>query len=867
MAFHSLVSRLARTLTFACAVVVAASCGGGGDGGGTTQPPGVVARVDITSPTPTIEVGQNMQTSVRYFDASSSQLGGRTITYATSNSSVATVSAGGLVTAASPGPVTISATVDGVAGNLALTVTPVPILFIAITPANPSVRAGETLTLSAQPQNASGQPITGRTITWSTSNAVRATVTQAGVVTGVTPGTAFIRAAADGRTDSVSLRVRSLVTPSITGTSSSILEPGGTGTLTGTNFGVAIADNEVLVNGVPAVLTAATTTSITFTVPSRSQLPCTATGPVPVALVVAGDTAQATVFLRVATTRTLAVGEWNLLTSEADLLCNEYTGTGGKYIITAFNYANSATVQTSFRLTGSAQAGVAAATASAMQLLAPAPAPRWSLPDDRMSRHLRAHSEFMNGERALATKLGNPRLKARAQRRARAGGAALNFATVPPPAVGDNIIYRVRQTLNSASVYDEVNFRVVYSGTKIIILEDPASPRANTMDVEFEKLGQEFDQDMFDQLLVFGDPLVVDSALDNNGRMLAFFTPKVNNYTLNGQTNQILAFVQLCDFFPRLPITLPDGTTVQGCPASNEGEAFYALIPDPDAGWSVSLWRRLIRGTLIHEVKHISSYGWRYFYDASQIEESWLEEATAQQASEVWARNMYSRADKQDIAWADGPQCDYAPASGSCPDPAEGILHHFGFLYQHYQSPETKSILDNTDAVHYGSSWSFMRYVTDAFATSETSFLSSIIQVQNDRGVTNVESKSGHPFSELLGMFSLASAADNYPETSLTDPKLRLASWNSRDLFENMNANLVGGDGSPAYPLAWPLQMRNVSFGNFNSAQSNVSALKGGSFAIWELTGTQAGPQALAIRSTAGGPPPAQVGMAIVRIQ
>jgi hypothetical protein len=850
-------SRSARTLASLTLLAVAASCGGGGDDGGTTNPPGVVARVEITANLPVLEVGQNLQTTVRYYDASSAQLGGRTVAYSTSNANVATVSTTGLITAASPGPVIISATVDGVVGNFNLTVTPVPVLFIAITPANPSLRIGETLTLSAQPQGATGQPITGRTVNWSSANAARATVTQGGVVTGITAGSVYIRATVDNRTDSISVRVRNLVSPSITGTPSTILVPDGPGGITGTNFGPAIGDNVVLVNGVPATITAASPTSITFNVPSKSLLPCTATGPVPIAVVVAGDTATATVQLRVATARSLNVGQSLLLTTDADLLCNELTGTGGKYLITAFNYATSATVRTSFKLTGAAQTGTSAIVASAQQLLTPANPPQWVMPDDRLTRHLKAHTTFMNSERQLAARLGSPRLKERlAQRRAGGGDAPRSLAAVAPPAVGDRIVYRVRQTLNNASTYDEVNFRVVYSGTKIIILEDPASPRANQMDVEFQKLGEEFDQDMFDQLLVFGDPLVVDSALDNNGRMLALFTPKVNNYVINGQSNQVLGFVQLCDFFTRAE-----------CPASNLGEAFYALIPDPNAGWSISLWRRLIRGTLIHEAKHILSYAWRYYYDAPVLEETWLEEATAQQASEVWARNMYARADKQDIGWNDGPNCDYAAVSGGCPDPAEGILHHFGFLYQHYTAPESKSILDNADAVHYGSSWSFMRYITDAFATSETSFLSSIIQTGSDRGVANVVAKSGHPFSELLGMFALASAADNYPGAALTDPKLRLASWNSRDLFQNMSTNLVGGDGAPAYPLSWPLQARNVSFGNFNTAQSDISQLKGGSFVLWELSGTQTGPQALAIRSTTGGAPPQLIGMGIVRIQ
>jgi hypothetical protein len=863
MARIGITSRSARTLAAFSFFAVVASCGGGGDGGGTTNPPGVVARVDITAPAPILEVGQNMQTTVRYFDASSSQLGGRTISYASSNNSVATVSTTGLITAASPGPVTISATVDGIAGNLAITVTPVPIGFISITPANPSVRIGETLTLSAQPQGVTGQPINGRTINWSTANAARATVAQTGVVTGISAGNVYIRASADGRTDSVNVRVRNLVTPAITGTPSTILVPDGTGGITGTNFGATSSENQVLVNGVPAAITAASSTSITFTVPSRSQLPCTATGPVPIAVIVAGDTATATVQLRVATSRTLAVGEYQLFDTESDLLCNEYTGTGGKYIITAFNFASSPAVRTSFKLTGTSTTGVAAITHNALQHLAPSPPPGWAMPDDRMTRHLKAHTAFRNSERQFAAGLGSGRLLERlAARRTQSRGVLGALATSPPPAVGDQIVYRVRRTLFSATEYDEVNFRVVYSGTKMIILEDPASPLANQMDVEFQKIGEEFDQDMFDQLLVFGDPLVIDSLLDNNGRMLAFFTPKVNNYVINGETNQVLGFVQLCDFFPRSD---PTGTF---CPASNMGEAFYALIPDQSAGWSIALWRRLIRGTLIHEAKHILSYAWRLNLGASlsQFEETWLEEATAQQASEVWARGMYARSEKSDIGWGDGPQCDYAPAGGGCPDPAEGILHHYGFLYQHYTSPETKSVIDNQDVVHYGSSWSFLRYLTDAFSTSETSFLSSIIQTK-DRGVANVVAKTGRPFSELLGMFALASAADNYPGTSLTDPKLRLASWNSRDLFSNMSSQLVGAGGVSPYPLPWPLQSRNVSFGNFNSAQSDISQLKGGGFALWELSGTQSGPQALAIRSTTGGPPPLQIGMAIVRIQ
>ncbi len=594
-------SFLSSSFSLVALVVVVASCGGGGDG--TTSPPGTVARVDITAPSATMEVGQNMQVTVKYYDATSAQLSGKTVSYATSNSSVATVSNSGLITAAAPGPVTITATVDGVQGNLSITVNQVPVFFILITPANPSVRMGETVTLTAQTQDAIGQPLTGRAVSWASADPARATITQAGVVTGVSPGTVYIRASSEGKTDSVSLRVKSLVTPSISGTSSATLVPGGSGTINGTNFGATIADNQVIVNGVTGVVTAASTTSVTFTVPAKTALPCTATGPAQIALVANGDTAATTMQLRVATDRSLTVGQSLLLTAADDLVCNEYAGQGGKYLITAFNYATNGGVRTSFTLTGSGQGSVSASSKVATQQVSALPGPRRPAFDDPMTRHLRAHATFMQQERQLSKQLGNPHVYQRL-RRSQPGGVALNVAAAvqPPPAVGSQVVYRMRKTLTNADTYDEVTFKVVYSGTKMVILEDMASPLSGTMDAEYVKLGEEFDQTMYDQLLVFGDPLVVDSALDNNGHMLAMFSPKVNGYTFNGVTNQILGFVTICDFFLRTE-----------CASSNVAEAFYALVPDPNAGWTISLWRRYMRGTLIHEAKHIDSYAWRYY--------------------------------------------------------------------------------------------------------------------------------------------------------------------------------------------------------------------------------------------------------------
>lgn len=53
----------------------------------------------------------------------------------------------------------------------------------------------------------SGQELTGRTITWSSSNEAVLRVSQAGVVTGVGPGSATITATVEARSATVSLTV------------------------------------------------------------------------------------------------------------------------------------------------------------------------------------------------------------------------------------------------------------------------------------------------------------------------------------------------------------------------------------------------------------------------------------------------------------------------------------------------------------------------------------------------------------------------------------------------------------------------------------------------------------------------------------
>ncbi|MBL8982563.1 MAG: Ig-like domain-containing protein [Gemmatimonadetes bacterium] len=856
-------------------------CGGGGD---APPAPPKVATVTVTSTATQVEVGATIQLLAAAKDSKGGAMNA-SFTWSSSASTVASVDGTGVVTGVAAGSASITATADGVSGSASITVIPVPVAAVLIAQRTPAVRQGETVQLSAVAQDAIARPLAGRVITWSSANPSIATVTNAGVVTGVSSGSAFIRATSEGKSDSVSLRVKSLNAPTIATTTPAQWAPGTTATITGTNYSAVPSENEVVINGVSIPVTSSTTTAVTFTVPAATALPCSPTGPVPVGVVVNGDTALSTANLRVATQRTLAVGQHLLLTSSADVMCNEFAATGGKYLVTAFNASTSSASRVNFQLLGASTSGASleAATAAVSARAQPGPT-RAALQTLDGERFARGHLAVLQDNERFGLRQGVIRGALQARRaRARAGAdlgtvarsvspatAALQAPPVAPPNVGDKQWIRMRRDFASATVFDSVRVRVVYVGPKLIIVEDTTNEMAGSMDTEFQNVGTEFDRDMWGFLSSFGDPLVVDSLTDNNARVVAVFSKRVNEYTLSGG-GALLGFVTLCDFFPRT-----DPNPNNACPTSNEGEYFYAIVPNPNGvrgKYSLDLWKRYARGTMIHELKHVVMFAQRIYLDADFTEETWLEEATAQMATELWARKIYgSFAPRSDIGWSQGPRCDYASASASCGDPVEAIMHPFGFLYQHYNANESKTFLANSDVVIYGSAWSFARWVTDQYdAGNEGNFLRSLVQQQSDRGVTNILNRTGRPWPELVGLFSMASTADNYPAGTITDARLRLPSWNTRDVFSGMNANLVfrnqDGSTTPAFPRVWPMNVRATTFGTFSDVLRTVTNLPGSSWAAWELSGTQTAPQVLALRALNGTLAPSGLGMVVLRVQ
>ena len=133
----------------------------------------------------------------------------RSVTWATTNSAVATIDQSGVVTGEGDGLATITATVGEVSGSAKVTVR-APVASVTIALENQELVAGGRLRFAAVPRDLGGVPLIGRTVAWSISDpAIAGLSVDAGdaVVTGFTPGTATLTATSEGRSESVTVTV------------------------------------------------------------------------------------------------------------------------------------------------------------------------------------------------------------------------------------------------------------------------------------------------------------------------------------------------------------------------------------------------------------------------------------------------------------------------------------------------------------------------------------------------------------------------------------------------------------------------------------------------------------------------------------
>ncbi|MGQ0766747.1 MAG: beta strand repeat-containing protein [Gemmatimonadota bacterium] len=165
-----------------------------------TVTPVTAAAVTVAPSTASMVQGRTTTLAAIVTDAGGTVIPGRTVTWSSSDPTIATVDPAGLVTGIGVGSVSVSARADGATGTAAVQVSPVPVANVVVQPGSGSLVPGGTLSLAAQLSDSAGNPIPvpGRVVSWSSTAPSVASVDGTGLVTAVAPGSATVIARSEG---------------------------------------------------------------------------------------------------------------------------------------------------------------------------------------------------------------------------------------------------------------------------------------------------------------------------------------------------------------------------------------------------------------------------------------------------------------------------------------------------------------------------------------------------------------------------------------------------------------------------------------------------------------------------------------------
>lgn len=785
----------------------------------------------------------------------------------------------GQLLAKRPGIGRVRASAGGAFAVLELQLVNPPVATLDIVP-------GDTLRLTlpadarrlvAAPRDSEGGSIVGAPIAWESSAARIAAVAADGTVSARSAGKVSVVLHSEGLTDTVWVIVaanESPTAPQITSVAPQIAVPGNVLQIDGARFASTPAGNTVLLDGIPVTVTGATSERLLVSLPAASAFACVPKGPVTLQVTTSGGIGTGMVTLEMAPQRTLAVGEAVVLPNALESRCLELAPADGRYIVTLQNTARAmGPAPIAFTLGGSASAmnGGALLVQAESPLVESTTAEMAATLTPRRADLLDLQTTFMQTSVRRARAAHQRMLEANTERvSSRRAPPDLRSAALTTPVPGQIVSLRVLDLDVAPSLlctrFTNIGARTAFVGPHVVILEDTMPTfdgrptLAGAMDDLYAQLGAEFESVVWPVLQTFGNPLIMDDELDDNDRIVLVFTPRMNEM-LGGA---LFAVSTSCDLMSR-----------NQWASSNVGEYFYAQVPTSTAAGSGpgtrESWMTDVRGTIVHELKHVVSYAERTVR-GQPYEEVWLEEATARHAEELYARAIYGTSQGANHDYAAALSCEVRDGAAGCPaNPPRAMLPHFDALWEFLDASAARTPLgaaESGDFSFYGSAWSLTRWLLDQSGVAEADAYRALT-LSGDRGVNNLEARFGSNWPQMLGEWSLALATDDLAAFAPVSGRLQFPSWNLRSNFLGLCTDLgpcVNPLPEPLlYPRPYPLQPVEVTAGTF--AVDFPSVPSAGFGAVELVGGTTNTRQLLVLRGYQGAELPPAARISIVRVQ
>jgi FG-GAP-like repeat/Bacterial Ig-like domain (group 2)/FG-GAP repeat len=216
--------RISVSVAF-CSLWILVSCGGG------SKPPAepTLQSISISPANGTVAAGLKQQYKAmgNYSNGTTKDLS-TIVTWATSNTMIATVSFSGLVTTVKQGSVSVSATSETIIGDTSLTIGPPNLVSINVSPTNQTVYVDQFWQFVAMGNYTDGSSQNLTNVTWSSSATSIATINGTGLAMGVAPGNSTIEASSGNVNGSTTLTVTEPPLPAVTYSLGQTFASGGT---------------------------------------------------------------------------------------------------------------------------------------------------------------------------------------------------------------------------------------------------------------------------------------------------------------------------------------------------------------------------------------------------------------------------------------------------------------------------------------------------------------------------------------------------------------------------------------------------------------------------------------------------------------
>lgn len=382
--------------------------------------------------------------------------------------------------------------------------------------------------------------------------------------------------------------------------------------------------------------------------------------------------------------------------------------------------------------------------------------------------------------------------------------------------------------------------RVAAVTKNAIVVADTANPAGGFTDAEYESIGITFDTlvNVVDTA-AFGTP----SDIDNNGRVIMFFTSTVNQLTSRGATSIVLGYFYSRDLLPKTSAT-------GDCPGSNVAEMFYLMVPDPDGLVSDPRTKAKVvsftSGTVAHEYQHLINASRRlYVNDAGDVqEEVWLNEGLSHIAEELNFLHTAGLGVRQNIdsAALSTPRAAAAYTTFSA--------NNFGRLRRYLPLTESQGPIGSSpgdgDLPTRGAIWTFLRFAADHQTGPGDGTVWYRLVNTKLSGIDNLTKVFGSGIMDVMRDWAVSILADDY--ATALDPRFGDATWNLRSAMRGVG-------------LGYNLTPRIMS------DRATTTLLLSGTGAAFLRFAVPAGADALLTADNDGQPLPSTVRLNIVRLR